>query len=936
MSKAGTQRHLDLILNSDEVLALSQMIQALAESEGIGASIFSPSYERMVGPSNHCSYCELITRSEKGWEACRKCDRSHFPQSGETVREYECHAGLLDFSVPIVVKGQVIGAIFGGQMRGSDLSRRDFVKLRRVAKRCGMDELLLYEAASRIRVRTQGEVDSVIRLTEGIAATIANLVERRVREHEFLLALTKPPSPNDLAALIVDYVRESLTADACSIFLRQPAGSASAEGKVTEGETLVLRSTSSEYLREHVGSAFYPLGVGLTGWVGKTGKPLRIDYVHDKSELLKISRKLSWAARYPETEDKDDVERFLAIPLISVSSRKPIGVLRAIRTAGKPAFTIPDLATLQGLARLIVSAIENAQHQEDASRRTKELEALGNAARSLNRGLDWHQTLAIIIKEGLRVMDHVAGVSLYVLQHSREREEFTLVAGGGAGFHESHIGRRFLDQEGLAARVLKERAPYVCPDTSTDRYYKDVVSGLRSALVVPIRVGYDIVGTLSLGSLEVNAFKEEEKQILVKFAEHVGVALHNTHLYELARLPIDILDAAVKGLSVLVRWEDLEGLITEEIVQATCRELHATACSLFMLEEDKLFLSASTDEGLCHKLRKANKPANRPAYRIGQGLTGGVAGLRKPVRIDDVTDVHQVDRYEGLKHENLHPELALKDEKTWKSFLGVPIEFQGELHGVLRLSRSSDDRPFWKDEEDLLVAIAHQVALALRFVGTIRDRELVIRRFSHDAGDPILHLDAAFNSYYNSCSDDEKARLLSTDCYIKHFKRLVNTYVTIGRPEAVRVGVVSAFRPFGTIECILKILRDLRRRKARDAVFANSISADVEIEADESQVHVMLYNILNNAVVACNRNVDVSLRDEGRYWVFLVTDDGTGFEWNSHEPARRDLHHGLGIVESLAKAHGGFFEARLGDTGGTVARLAIRKEQKNTSDRHSR
>lgn len=60
---------------------------------------------------NFTDFCIKYTRGNA--EGCRRCVKND--QEGEGV--YECHAGLMDFGIPLTLSdGTVLGSVIGGQV----------------------------------------------------------------------------------------------------------------------------------------------------------------------------------------------------------------------------------------------------------------------------------------------------------------------------------------------------------------------------------------------------------------------------------------------------------------------------------------------------------------------------------------------------------------------------------------------------------------------------------------------------------------------------------------------------------------------------------------------------------------------------------------------------------------------------------------------------
>ncbi len=101
---------------------------------------------------NFTDFCIKLTRgSQEGCRRCVKCD-----QEGKGV--YECHAGLVDFGIPITLEdGTVLGSVIGGQVLPQD---PDEDKFRRVAREIGVDEEQYIEALRKVTIKTKEQIDA--------------------------------------------------------------------------------------------------------------------------------------------------------------------------------------------------------------------------------------------------------------------------------------------------------------------------------------------------------------------------------------------------------------------------------------------------------------------------------------------------------------------------------------------------------------------------------------------------------------------------------------------------------------------------------------------------------------------------------------------------------------------------------------------------------
>ncbi len=100
---------------------------------------------------NFTDFCIKYTRgSAEGLRRCQKCDRE-----GNGI--YSCHAGLIDFGIDLVVNGEKLGSVLGGQVLPMNPDEDEF---RKVAREIGVDEDEYIEALHRVPVRTEEAINA--------------------------------------------------------------------------------------------------------------------------------------------------------------------------------------------------------------------------------------------------------------------------------------------------------------------------------------------------------------------------------------------------------------------------------------------------------------------------------------------------------------------------------------------------------------------------------------------------------------------------------------------------------------------------------------------------------------------------------------------------------------------------------------------------------
>ena len=153
------QKIQDNFSNMTGMAALTTDAQGVAVTEG----------------SNFSDFCMKYTRaSELGCTRCEQCDKwgakiAH--KKGESV-VYFCHAGLMDFAAPILADGDIVGCFIGGQVLTED---PDAEKIWRIAEEIGVDPEEYVQAAARVHILSQNDIDKAAKFLYTIADVLSNM-----------------------------------------------------------------------------------------------------------------------------------------------------------------------------------------------------------------------------------------------------------------------------------------------------------------------------------------------------------------------------------------------------------------------------------------------------------------------------------------------------------------------------------------------------------------------------------------------------------------------------------------------------------------------------------------------------------------------------------------------------------------------------------------
>lgn len=143
-----------------------------ARSTGLATVAVGEDGEYISDCFNFTDFCIELTRgTAEGKRRCEKCD-----QEGEGV--YPCHAGLVDFGIPITLKdGTVLGRVIGGQVLSE---HPDDDKFRAVAREIGVDEDVYIDSLHKVNVRSRDEIDA----SAGLLGDVINMYVRSCYEEK--------------------------------------------------------------------------------------------------------------------------------------------------------------------------------------------------------------------------------------------------------------------------------------------------------------------------------------------------------------------------------------------------------------------------------------------------------------------------------------------------------------------------------------------------------------------------------------------------------------------------------------------------------------------------------------------------------------------------------------------------------------------------------
>jgi signal transduction histidine kinase len=417
---------------------------------------------------------------------------------------------------------------------------------------------------------------------------------------------------------------------------------------------------------------------GITAFILRTRQPLLLP-----------------RAKYQELVRRGEVELlgappvdWLGVPL--KTSQHILGVLVVQSYTEDIRYQEKDKELLIFVAQHIATALERVRLLDETRARLSELSLVNDVGRALARQLDLQ---AIVDLVGDKIREIFEADTTFITLHDRQ-----------TGFvHCPYFvekGQRHdLEPEqhrSLTSLVIESRQPLLF-GTAEEMTVQQVAVQIssdaatvlnESYLGIPILMGNEVTGVISVQSNQRHAFDDGHVRLLTTLAANMGVAIENARLFQAERAQARR-QAALFRLSV-----DIAGANTEtEICRRVVEGLHDDALGYAFVA---IFLA---DEVSGDRVERARvgwpEPAAPLRLRPGQGLSERAWLDGQLHYTPDVT------RAEGYV-----PALNSGSE------VDVPIKIGLEVVGVLVLE-SSRPNAFGQDDFDVLTAAATQAGVAL-------------------------------------------------------------------------------------------------------------------------------------------------------------------------------------------------------------------------------
>ena len=538
----------------------------------------------------------------------------------------------------------------------------------------------------------------------------------------------------------------------------------------------------------------------------------------------------------------------------------------------------------------------------DIQRHAKLLKAAASAAKNITTILDpqelLQRTVDIICDEfdfyyaGVFFIDDAKEYA--VLKSGRGeagdamiKEGHKLAIGGN-----SMIGAAVANREGRIALDVGQEAVF---------FENPHLPKTRSEMALPLIVGDDVIGALTVQSVEEAAFHDEDIAALQTMADQLAIAIQNSNLHRQAERRSRLLNAANRVGKEVTSILDLEALLPQT-VNIVCEAYGLYYAGIFLLDE------AGETAVLRAGYGKAGKEMVAEGHQLKVGTDSMIGACVAMGEARIALDVGE----ERVHFKNPHLPHT-------RSEMALPLIYAGKPLGAVTI-QSSEERAFSDDDITTLLTMAEHLAVAInnaRLIDELKDAHNEILRNKvfealttatteaiHWIGNKTLPISLTVARLREEIADSE----VDVESLKEDLDMISESAAQIIQVKEQLIGAVREAEPRPVLFADVVQTAAYQRSVADDLLEVEIDPAAAYVIADSTQLTRAVGNLLQNAAESGAKHVKVTARPSDERGMFEITieDDGAGMPQDVAEKAfspffsTRGLpHHGLGLPAAM-------------------------------------
>lgn len=413
-------------------------------------------------------------------------------------------------------------------------------------------------------------------------------------------------------------------------------------------------------------------------------------------------------------------------------------------------YNLEHMETLAALAAQAGLALQNANLYEETAELLHREQRLNEILYKIGSSLDLSIVLDDILRLGCELVN-ADGSLLGLLDKTHTRVSVSHAYNFPPGTFEETLEQG----EGVTWEVIESGVPVLLDEYASHMKARNklIDFGVRSMLMVPVRVGDQIIGVLGfyLKRTE-HVFTDRDIPLAEAIGREAGVAIDNARLFESAKRRAEEAETLREASNAVTSALELDKVL-DQIMSNLDKVVPYDSCAIFLQEGDNLRIVAARGFPDLQKVLGRTYPTESPLTSAGF-QTGEVI---------IIPDAQQDERF-----------LGWGDSAHVRGWMGVPLYARGKVTGFLTIDSCSQNAYDEKDAQ-LAQAFANQAAIAI-------ENARLFEKVQHLAvTDPLTELynrrqffELARREFYRSRRYDDEMALIMLD--VDDLKLVNDTY----------------------------------------------------------------------------------------------------------------------------------------------------------------
>jgi len=349
--------------------------------------------------------------------------------------------------------------------------------------------------------------------------------------------------------------------------------------------------------------------------------------------------------------------------------------------------------------------------------------------------------------------------------------------------------------------------------------------------------------------------------------------------------------------------------VLELILKTAEEQVSADGGSITLWNEDEKALVVTIARG------KGREKALGSRIRLGERVCGYAAEKREAV----------------IVHDALNKDDRFRNEKVYdnvRSGISAPMLLQNKLIGTLNLKRVKTENKFTQIDIERAFVLAQIAALAIsnsRVFDKMKELDELKSHFistvTHELRTPITSIKASIDLMDKIKAQDKLRKFIEiTKRNISRMERLVKDLLNFFQFEQKTLMITKKTIDFNqvlsdSIEAVKS------RAEEKKITFTTGTIKSAGVTCDPERMEQVIANLLNNAIKFSpeKSRIVISLKKEGKYLSFSVTDEGKGISLSEQRKIFEKFYQvdrslsrvtgsfgiGLSIVKQIVELHGG-------------------------------